>query len=92
MELEEAGITSTQRFYVVNILSVFVVNLVIDVTEWFLVYVGLKQCCVMTSWLFNVYMDGVMLGKGLELLCANGGGFEINQLLFTVDTALVAVW
>ena len=46
---------------------------------------------------FNVYMDGVfrevdvrVLGKGLELLSANGGRFEINQLLFADDTALVA--
>ena len=31
-----------------------------------------------------------MLGKGLELLSANGGRFEINQLLFADDTALVA--
>ena len=42
-------------------------------------------------------MDGVVrevnvnvLGKGLELLSANGGRFEINQLLFSDDTALVA--
>ena len=42
-------------------------------------------------------MDGVVrevnvrvLGKGLELLGANGGRFEINQLLFADDTALVA--
>ena len=57
----------------------------------------LRQCCVMSPWLFNVYMDGVVremnvsvLGKGLELLSANGGRFEINQLLFADDTALVA--
>ena len=31
-----------------------------------------------------------MLGKGLELLSANGGRFEIKQLLFSNDTALVA--
>ena len=30
------------------------------------------------------------LGKGLELLSANGGGFEINQLVFADDTALVS--
>ena len=30
------------------------------------------------------------LGKGLELLSANGGRFEINQLLFADDTPLVA--
>ena len=51
----------------------------------------------MSPWLFNVYIDGVVrgvnvrvLGKGLELLSANGGRFEINQLLFAYDTALVA--
>ena len=40
-------------------------------------------------------MDGVVrevnvrvLGKRLELLSANGGRFEINQLLFADDTAL----
>ena len=41
----------------------------------------------MSPWLFDVYMDGVIrevkvrvLGKGFELLSANGGRFEINQL------------
>ena len=52
---------------------------------------------MMPPGLFNVYMDGVvrdvngsMRGKGLELLSANGGRFEINQQLFADDTALVA--
>ena len=31
-----------------------------------------------------------MLGRGLELLRANGGRFEIIQLLLADDTALVA--
>ena len=51
----------------------------------------------MSPWLFNVYMVCVVrevnirvLGKWLELLSANGGRFEINQLLFADDTALVA--
>ena len=52
----------------------------------------------MSPWLYiYIYMDGVVrevnvrvLGKGLQLLSANGGRFEINQLLFTDDTALVA--
>ena len=34
-------------------------------------------------------MNVRVLGKGLELLIANGGRFEINQLLFAYDTALV---
>ena len=66
-------------------------------SELFPVNVGLRQGCVMYPWLFNEYMDGVVrevmvrvLGKRLELLSANGGRFEINQLLFADDTALVA--
>ena len=42
-------------------------------------------------------MDGMVwevnfgvLGKGLELLSVNAGRFEIHQLLFADDTALVA--
>ena len=57
--------------------------------EWFPANVGLRLGCVVSPWLFNVYMDCVVgevyvkvLGKGLELLSANGGRFEINQLLF----------
>ena len=68
-----------------------------DVSEWFPANVGLRQGCVMSPWLFNVYIDGVVrevnvkvLGKGLELLSSNGGTFEINQLLFADNTALVA--
>ena len=66
-------------------------------SEWFPVNVGLRQGCVISPWLFNVYMDGVVrevnvrvLGKGLELLSANDGRFERNQLLFADDKALVA--
>ena len=35
-------------------------------------------------------MNVRVLGKRLELLSANGGRFEIHQLLFADDTALVA--
>ena len=35
-------------------------------------------------------MNVRVLGKALELLSANGGRFEINQLLFSDDAALVA--
>ena len=47
--------------------------------------------------MYIIYIDGVVrdmnvrvLEKGLELLSVNGGRFEINQLLFADDTALVA--
>ena len=85
---------AVQSFYLDSRACVWVGN---DVSEWFPVNVGLRQGCVMSPRLFNVYMDGVIrevnvrvLGKMLELLSANGGRFEINQLLFADDTALVA--
>ena len=53
------------------------------VCDWFPVNVVLRQGCVMSPWLFNIYMVSVVrevnvrvLGKWLELLSANGGGFE----------------
>ena len=68
-----------------------------DESQWFPVNVGLRQDCIMSPWLFTVYMDGVVravnvrvIGKGLELLSANIGRFEINQQLFADDTALLA--
>ena len=44
--------------------------------------------CLMNGVIREV--NGRLIGKGLELLSANGGRFEINQLLFPDDTALVA--
>ncbi len=45
------------------------------VIDWFPVRIRLWQGCVMSPWLFNVYMDGVirkvnarMLGRGLRLV------------------------
>ena len=85
---------AVQSFYVHSMACVRVGN---DVSEWFPVNVGLRQGCVMSPCVFNVYMKSVVrevnvmvLGKGLELLSANGGTFEINQLLFADDTAPVA--
>ena len=40
-----------------------------DESEWFPVNIGLKQGCVMSPWLFNVYMDGVVL----EVKCLGKG-------------------
>ena len=64
--------------------------------EWFPVCVGLRQGCVMSPWLFNMYMDGVVrevnarvLGNGCELWNGNER-LRLNQLLFADDAALVA--
>ena len=34
-----------------------------DVSEWFPVNVRLRRGCVMSPWLFNVNMDGVVRGE-----------------------------
>ena len=66
-------------------------------SEWFPVRVGLRQGCVMSPWLFNLYIDGVIrevnaqvLGRGLKLVDGNDNEWELNQLLFADDTVVVA--
>ena len=50
----------------------------------------------MIPWLFYVYVDGVFLEENVSVFgkgwswSVNGGRFEINQLLFADDIALVA--
>ena len=68
-----------------------------EMSEWFTVRVGLRQGCVMSPWLFNLYIDGVVrevnarvLGRGVELIDANDNAWQLNQLLFADDTVVVA--
>ena len=67
-----------------------------EVSEWFPVRVGLRQGCVMSPWLFNLYIDGVVRGKrssacrGLKLVNGTDNEWELNQLQFADDTVVVA--
>ena len=52
---------------------------------------------MMSPWLFNLYIDGVVrevkarvLGRGLKLVNGNDNGWELNQLLFADDAVVVA--
>ena len=83
-----------KRLYVGSKACVRVGN---EVSEWFPVRVGLRQGCVMSPWLFNMYIDGVVrevnvrvLGRGLKLVDGNGSEWELNQLLFADDIVVVA--
>ena len=67
------------------------------VSESFEVRIGLRQGCVMSPWLFNVYMDGVVrevysrvTGKGVRMRVDGESDWMLSQLLFADDTALVA--
>ena len=84
---------AVQSFYKSSRACVRVAN---GMSEWFQVNVGLRQGCVMSPWLFNMYMDGVVrevnarvLGNGCELWKGNER-IILSQLLFADDTALVA--
>ena len=65
-------------------------------SEWFPFGVGLRQVCVMSPWLFNIFMKGVvrevnaLFGRRLGLVNPDNKESKINQLLFADDTALVA--
>ena len=68
-----------------------------EMSEWFSVRVGLRQGCVMSPWLFNLYIDGVVrevnarvFGRGLKLIDNDKNEWELNQLLFADDTVVVA--
>ena len=68
-----------------------------DVSDWFESKVGLRQGCVMSPWLFNIYMDAVVkevyarVGRsGASMRDVDGQEWELSQILFADDTALVA--
>ena len=56
---------AVQSFYVNSRACVWVGN---DVSELFPVNVGLRQGCVMSPWLFNVLMDGVVREVNVRVL------------------------
>ena len=58
---------AVQSFYVDSSACERVGN---DVSEWFPVNVGSRQGCVMSPWLFNVYMDGVVREVNVRMLGA----------------------
>src|SRR5215469_5652612 len=65
--------------------------------EMFDVKVGLRQGCVMSPWLFNVYMDSIVsevkrecVEEGLNLQSERGGlHWRMNMLLYADDTVLM---
>ncbi|MEL7520935.1 MAG: reverse transcriptase family protein, partial [Cyanobacteria bacterium J06553_1] len=66
-------------------------------SEWFSVKVGLRQGCVMSPWLFNIFMDGVM--KEVREKAGDVGAnmwdarrnceWKVEWMMFADDTVLV---
>src|SRR5678816_4329836 len=62
--------------------------------DWFRINSGVRQGCVMSPWLFNLYMDGVMkefevgmAGNGVRMM-ENGGEWRVPYLLYADDLVL----
>ena len=67
-----------------------------EMSDCFAIKGGVRQGCVMSPWLFNLYMDGVIremkagaVNAGVEL-CTNDGKWLVNTILFADDTVLIA--
>ena len=61
-------------------------------TDWFQIGKGVRQGCVLSPCLFNLYAEYIMRNVGLEETQAgiNIAGRNINNLRYAADTALMA--
>ncbi len=67
-----------------------------EMGECFKIKADLRQGCVMSPWLFNVFMDGVVremkakIGNLGEEMSTDDTKWKLNTMLFTDDTVLLA--
>ena len=61
-------------------------------TDWFQIGKGVRQGCILSSWLFNLYEENIMWNTGLDEAQAGIkiAGRNINNLRYADDTTLTA--
>ena len=61
-------------------------------TDWFQIGKGVRQGCILSPWLFNLYAEYIMRISGLDEARAGIkiAGRNINNLRYTDDTTLMA--
>ena len=61
-----------------------------ETTDWFQIGKGLRQTCILSPCLFNLYAEFIMLNAGLEEAQAGIkiAGRNINTLRYADDTTL----
>ena len=61
-------------------------------TDWFQIRKGVRQGCILSPWLFNLYAEYIMRNAGLEETQAGIKIAErnINNLIYADDTTLMA--
>ncbi len=60
-----------------------------DFSESFSVEVGVRQGCVMSPWLFNIFMDGCMREMKSKVINM-GAKLKLNEQVWSVITCLFA--
>ena len=62
------------------------------ITDWFQIGKGVRQGCILSPWLFNLYAEYIMRNTGLEETQAGIkiAGRNINNLRYADDTTLMA--
>ena len=74
-----------------NLLSFWEGKGVGDESEWFKIDSGMRQGCIISPWLFNLYMDAVMkeMKRGMERrgvrFLEEGREFRLPGLLYADD-------
>ena len=61
-------------------------------TDWFQIGKGVRQACILSPWLFNLYAEYIMRNARLEKAQARIkiAGRNINNLIYADDTTLMA--
>ena len=59
-------------------------------TDWFQTGKGVRQGCILSPCLFNLYAEYIMRNAGLDEAQAEISGRNINNLRYTDDTTLMA--
>ena len=67
-----------------------VTDFILGGSEWFQIGKGVRQGCILSSCLFNLYAEYIMSNAGLEEAQAGIkiAGRNINNLIYTDDTTL----
>jgi len=60
--------------------------------DWFQIGKGVRQACILSPWLFNLYAEYIMQNTGLDEAQAGikFAGRNINNLRYADDTTLMA--